>query len=152
MEIQLSDVGHIIQLSVAPVFLLTAISGALSVLSTRLGRIIDRGRRLKEMDVPAAGAEAGDIDAELKSLALRAHLIHRAITMCTMSALFVCFVIILLFLDVLFSIRMEFIIAATFMLALGCLSYGLLTFLREIGKSTSAFHFGKYRANEKIDS
>ena len=145
------DIARVIDLAVAPVFLLTAISGALSVLSTRLGRIIDRGRRLKEMQVPAASAEGGDIDVELKSLAIRARLIHRAIRMCTTSALFVCIVIISLFLDALFSIQMEFFIAATFMLALGCLSYALLTFLREIGKSTASFQFGKYRITEKID-
>ncbi len=44
------------------------------------------------------------------------------------------------------------VIAAFFMIALGCLSYGLLTFLREIGKSTMAFQFGRYRITEKIDN
>lgn len=145
------DIARVIDLAVAPVFLLTAISGTLSVLSTRLGRIIDRGRRLKEMQVPPASAEGGDIDTELKSLAIRARLIHRAIRMCTTSALFVCLVIISLFLDALFSIQMEFFIAAMFMFALGSLSFALLTFLREIGKSTAVFQFGRYKAAEKIE-
>lgn len=144
------DIARVIDLAVAPVFLLTAISGALSVLSTRLGRIIDRGRRLNEMHIEANSQESIDVDEEQRQLAIRARLVHRAIIMCTMSALFVCFVIIGLFLDVLFGIHIELPIAMLFMIALGCLSYGLLTFLRETGKSATSFRFGKHRITERI--
>jgi hypothetical protein len=46
----LTDIGRVIQLSVAPVFLITGIGGLLSVLSGRLGRTIDRSRRAKLID------------------------------------------------------------------------------------------------------
>lgn len=141
-----ADIARVIELAVAPVFLLTAISGALSVLSTRLGRIIDRGRRLNEMTAAAGCTETADVDEEQRQLAIRARLVNRAIRMCTMSALFVCFVIIGLFLDELYNINMGVVIAALFMIALGCLSYGLLTFLREINKSASIFRFGRHTA------
>ena len=42
----LSTVARVIQLSVAPVFLLTAVSTILGVLGTRLGRVVDRARGL----------------------------------------------------------------------------------------------------------
>ena len=42
------DISHVIQLSVAPVFLLTAIGTILGVLSSRLARIVDRARALNE--------------------------------------------------------------------------------------------------------
>ena len=140
------SIARVIELAVAPVFLLTAISGALSVLSTRLGRIIDRGRKLNEMTAAAGGVEPAEVDAEQRGLAVRARLVNRAIRMCTTSALFICFVIISLFLDALFSFRLQVLIATLFMIALGCLSFGLLTFLREIDKSASAFRFGKHRS------
>jgi hypothetical protein len=41
-------VTHGIQLAVAPVFLLTAVSGLISAVAGRLSRIIDRGRVLEE--------------------------------------------------------------------------------------------------------
>jgi len=44
----ISNVSHVIQLAVAPVFLLTGIGAILSVLISRLGRIVDRGRVLRE--------------------------------------------------------------------------------------------------------
>lgn len=42
-----NTVSHAIQLSVAPVFLLTGIGALLSVLTNRLGRVIDRARLLE---------------------------------------------------------------------------------------------------------
>ena len=46
MPVDLSTgvIAHAIQLSIAPVFLLTGIAGLLGVMATRLGRIIDRAR------------------------------------------------------------------------------------------------------------
>jgi hypothetical protein len=145
-----ADIARVIELAVAPVFLLTAISGALSVLSVRMGRIIDRGRRLNEVPVEEGSPAAQEVDAEQHSLAMRARLISRAITMCTMSALFVCFVIISLFLDALFGVGLELPIAVLFMIALGCLSFALLTFLREIGKSAKSFRFGRYNILKRV--
>ena len=55
-DTQLQDITHTIQLAVAPVFLLTAIATTLSVLTTRLGRIVDRARRV-EGRLHAASAE-----------------------------------------------------------------------------------------------
>ena len=48
MEIQIGDVGHIIQLAIAPVFLLTGVGTNLTVLTNRLARIIDRSRTVDE--------------------------------------------------------------------------------------------------------
>ena len=44
----LSTVSHGIQLAVAPVFVLTAVSAMIGTVAGRLGRIIDRGRVLEE--------------------------------------------------------------------------------------------------------
>ncbi len=47
------SIAHTIQLSIAPVFLLTALGTFMAVLSTRLGRIVDRARILGDR-LPAA--------------------------------------------------------------------------------------------------
>ena len=48
MNIQPGEIGHIIQLSIAPVFLLTGVGTNMLVLTNRLARIIDRTRALEE--------------------------------------------------------------------------------------------------------
>ncbi len=146
---QAADISNVIELSVAPVFLLASISGALNVLSLRLGRVIDRGRRLNDMDLQEGSEQYADIDSEQKLLARRARHIHRAIFLCTMSALFVCLVIVILFLDTLFTLALETMIAVLFMIALLCLISGLLIFLKEIELSARAFRFGRYNMMDK---
>ena len=44
MESSISDLAQVIQIVVAPVFMLTGIAGFLNVMSGRLGRIVDRAR------------------------------------------------------------------------------------------------------------
>lgn len=143
-------ISHVIQLAVAPVFLLASISGALNVLSLRMGRIIDRSRRLNELlaQDPCCDTD-GDIDTEQKSLAERARLTHRAIALCTLSALFVCLVIVFLFVDVMFTLELDWFIAVLFVVALLALILAFINFLREIGLGTHTFSFGRYNVARK---
>lgn len=143
------SISHVIQLAVAPVFLLASISGALNVLSLRMGRIIDRGRRLNEMDPGSRAYDEKEVDEEQRQLAERARLTHRAIALCTFSALFVCLVIVSLFVDAIFQLGMQWFIAGLFIVALGTLIFALVTFLREIGLGTNAFRFGRYNMGER---
>lgn len=145
--LQASDISTVIQLAVAPVFLLASIAGTLNVLAHRLSRIIDRGRVLNERNHEPGTAEHAEVDNEQRLLARRSRLINRAIALCTMSSLFVCLVIIVLFLDALYALRQEQIIAALFIVALLSLIAALLIFLREIGLSLRAFRFGPYKVN-----
>lgn len=143
------DISHVIQLAVAPVFLLASISGALNVLSMRMGRIIDRGRRLNEMLSRAEICDADEVDNEQRQLARRARLTHHAIALCTLSALFVCLVIVFLFVDALLKFGMQLLIAFLFIVALLVLIMALVTFLREIDMGTNAFRFGPYNMGDK---
>ncbi|HZA51552.1 MAG TPA: DUF2721 domain-containing protein [Myxococcaceae bacterium] len=128
----LNDVTEVIRLAVAPVFLLTAIGTILSVLSARLGRIIDRARvlsdRLQGMDARAQQAAR----AEMRVLHRRRRLINVAITFGTVSALLVCLLIAGAFIAVYFSFDASLLISALFVLSLGSLVVALLFFLREI--------------------
>ena len=49
-DMTISPIAHVIQLSVAPVFLLSGIGAILAVMTSRLGRIIDRAR-VREISV-----------------------------------------------------------------------------------------------------
>lgn len=91
-ELAITNVVHVIQVAVAPVFLLTGVGAILSVLVARLGRIVDRIRVLNARMAATAAA-----DPELLNLSSRARLIHWAISLCTLCALLVCTVIATLF-------------------------------------------------------
>lgn len=132
----ISDISNAIQLALGPVFLLTGVAGLLNVMSGRLSRIIDRGRFLTENPTAKQVISLQAIQEELETLEKRRKLTSIAITMCTFSALFVWMVIVILFLEVLFSIPFNWIIGAFFSLATLALVVGLAYFLREVHLSS----------------
>jgi small-conductance mechanosensitive channel len=138
-DTEVTAIAHVIQLSVAPVFLLSGIAGLLAVLAGRLGRIVDRARQLEERD-------SADVDGtELKMLSRRAHLCGAAITLCTGSALLVALVIMVLFLGAFLRYGMATTVAIVFVLAMFALCAGLLVFLREIFLATATLRIGGAR-------
>ena len=133
----LSTVAHVIQMAVAPVFLLTGVGAILSVLTGRLGRLVDRFRVLTETveTLPAIQAR------ELNILTVRARWVHWAITLCTASALFVAIVIGALFVGAVVDINPSRIVSILFIVAMTSLIIGLGCFLREISLSVHIFDF-----------
>lgn len=122
--------------AVAPVFLLAGISGLLNVLTSRLARIIDRSRVLHQRLENADEARAAAINEELATLTKRGHAVHRAIGFSTASALLVCVVIALLFLNAVMGWHSETLIGSLFVLTMLCLIISLTGFLREIQLAT----------------
>lgn len=122
-----------IQQAVAPVFLLTGIGSILAVLTNRLGRAIDRIRRLNEME-PGCVNDAGK--EEVRNLSKRTRWIRRAITLCTLSALCVCLSIASLFIAVQLAVDLSDVVAMLFVAAMLSLICGLGCFLREIALAT----------------
>lgn len=140
MEIQLSDVGHIIQLSVAPVFLLTGVGTNLMVLTNRLGRIVDRSRILEDRLRSADTSLHEEIQEELGMLYPRAHLINLAIALATGCALLISLVIISLFVGDAMNVDLSKLIAVFFVLAMCFLVASLLLLLREILVATQTMY------------
>ncbi|ATD59123.1 MULTISPECIES: DUF2721 domain-containing protein [Janthinobacterium] len=129
MNIQIGDIGHIIQLAIAPVFLLTGIGTMLVVLTNRLGRIIDRTRVLEDrLDI---GYNDFYMD-ELDTLYTRTHLINYSISLSTACGFFVCVIIAMLFLGDIMNLTLDKYIAAFFVLAVICLIGCFIYLLREI--------------------
>lgn len=136
----ISSVAHVIQLAVAPVFLLTGVGAILAVLINRLARVVDRFRVLeKQLGLPAETALLAE-RAEMGILARRARLIHWAISLCTVCALLVCVVIATLFVGSVIAVDLSAAIALLFIAAMFALIAGLLSFLREITLATGSIH------------
>ena len=133
----ISDIANAIQLALAPVFLLAAISAMLNVMTGRLSRIIDRGRALTENREVIASYAQEDIHNELKRLEHRRHITSNAITMFTIAALLVCLVIVTLFIEVMVGIQLNWIIGVLFILSTAGLVIGLGYFLREVYLASS---------------
>jgi hypothetical protein len=129
MNIQISDIGHIIQLAIAPVFLLTGVATKLSVLTNRLARIIDRTRVLEDRLTISPN---GDYTEEIEVLYRRSHLINYAITASTACGLLVCLVIAMLFLGDTTNLPLDQYIAGMFVFAMLALIGSFVSLLREI--------------------
>ena len=66
-----TDIPQAIQLALAPVFLLTGIAGLLNIMTGRLARIIDRGRKLVEQPLPEQLMGPEQLQRELQILEYR---------------------------------------------------------------------------------
>jgi hypothetical protein len=141
-SLQVTDISHVIQLAVAPVFLLAGISGMLSVLSIRLGRIIDRARHLDGLLSASEKQDRAAIHREHNSLRRRARLANWAITLCILCALLICTVIVVLFVGAFLSLGVTTVIAWLFVISMISLISALLIFLREIYLATSSLRIG----------
>lgn len=129
MNIQITDIGHVIQLAIAPVFLLTGVGTKLMVLTNRLARIIDRSRVLEDrLDI----GHNDDYMDELDVLYRRSHLINYAITASTSCGLLVCLVIAMLFLGDTTKLVLDKAIAAFFVFGMLALIASFIFLLREI--------------------
>ncbi|TRW17560.1 DUF2721 domain-containing protein [Glacieibacterium frigidum] len=132
LPLPVDAIAHNIQLATAPVFLLAGIGSFMNVLTTRLGRVIDRARLIE------AEIHGYDIDlaararTELRVLGRRMTAAHWAIGLCTLSALLVCVVVAALFVGDLIPLRGSVIVAALFVGAMILLIGGLLLFLIEV--------------------
>ncbi|MFA6901781.1 MAG: DUF2721 domain-containing protein [Gallionellaceae bacterium] len=144
-EISITTVAHVIQLAVAPVFLLTGVGTILNVMTSRLSRIIDRFRVLESMTPYAVQAhqdadESSAQHEEMQILAQRERVIYWAISLCTICALLICIVIATLFVGSVMGVQLTSLIAFLFIAAMFALIGGLLSLLREIYIATGSIH------------
>jgi Protein of unknown function (DUF2721) len=135
------DIARLVQSSVAPVFLLSGVATTLAVLTGRLGRIVDRARRLEERLVGHPGSVA-PLHADLKVLARRARYINVAISLCAIAALLVALVVVTLFANAYLGSDLGGLIALLFVGAMVCLSAAFVTFFLEVRIAMVALRIG----------
>ena len=143
-------VAGVIEVAVAPVFLLAGIAGLLGVLSTRLARIIDRARVI-ERRIPQSKSDEQRalLRRETKVLWRRIALINWAIRLCIAGALAVCLVIVALFVGELVAVNIGAAVAVLFVTAMVLIVAGLMFLLSEVSLSTRHMREGMEIALEE---
>lgn len=139
-------VSHGIQLAVAPVFLLTAVSGLLGVVANRLARIIDRARLLE--DRIGGTASSTEVDAaylELGQLRTRGLLANGSIGLLTLCAFLIGVTIVVLFLGETIDFQMLRISMISFLAGVVCFLLALACFMAETWIATRLLNFGRPR-------
>jgi hypothetical protein len=132
------DVTRLIQLAVAPVFLLTAVGTIIGVLSTRLGRAVDRSRTLEDRLRQLQPDGQKTVRAELGLLDRRVRLVYGAIVLAVLCALFVGLLIAVAFVDAFIEIDLSKFIGLLFIAAMLAFILSLMVFLREIFLAVSS--------------
>ena len=131
-EPHVPEIAGVIQLAVAPVFLLTAIGTVIAALNIRLGRAVDRRRDLERSLPGMPDTELASAREELAVIARRIRFVYFSILAAVVSALFVCLLIAGAFLGAFVRTDLSTTIGAMFVCAMLALIACLLLFLREI--------------------
>ena len=140
---QAADVAHLIQVALTPIFLISAIGVTLNVLTNRLARIVDRARAMEsELCRPDYQAGGRDLHAALGVLARRARYINAAITLITLSALFIALVVVMLFVNAFAHWDLAAFIAIMFILSMLAFAAALTSFLIEVRIATTTLRIG----------
>ena len=141
-------ITHGIQLAVAPVFLMTAVSGMMGAVAGRLARIIDRARTVEDR------ARASDDDeflarayTELGELRLRGRLANACIALLTCCAFLIGLTIILLFLGETTNFQSSRWAVGGFLSGVVCFLMALLCFLAETVIATRLLNFPMLRGD-----
>lgn len=139
--VPINAIAEVIQLAVAPVFLLTGIAGILSVLSHRLSRVVDRTRVVKRFIHEISTQEHLDVlRKEAQSLNKRTKIINLAIRLSVGSALTICVVIMSLFIGDFAVFNLGTLIASLFVLAMLLIIFSLLLLILEVTVNTRNMH------------
>lgn len=140
---EIETIASVIQLAVAPVFLLAGIAGLLNVLSVRLGRAVDRVRVVEtRLGKEPHSDHVTILQAEISALWSRIRLANWSIRMFVAGALVVCLVILSLFFSEFSQINMSAAIVVFFLGAMLLLIMGLILFLIEVSISTKSIGHG----------
>jgi CBS domain containing-hemolysin-like protein len=135
------DIPHLVQSSLAPVFLLSGVAATLGVLTNRLSRIVDRARVL-EQQLEGHPGQASHLHADLQVLSRRANFINVAISLGTIAALLVALVVVTLFANAFFGSELGVVIALLFVGSMVCLSAAFIAFFIEVRIAVAALRIG----------
>lgn len=136
------DISQVIQLAVAPVFLLAGIGAFINAFAGRLGRIFDRSRALEAVFSGSDDAQKAAMRIEWMILKRRARLAYLGIALDIFAALLVCLLIAIAFAEHFFGLQIKGLIAGLFIAAMLVLIGGLLAFLREVFVAVRSLSIG----------
>ena len=126
-----TTVAEIIQLAVAPVFLLAGIGAFLNVCTGRLSRIVDRARQIEPLLLGSRGGEHDRWLREIRVLDRRMALVSHAIFLSVLAAVLICAVVVLLFAAGLTKAHFGTAIALLFIASMVAIGVAFAVFLVE---------------------
>ena len=136
-------IAQTIQLALAPVFMLVAIGNIMNILSTRLGRVVDRSRHLQARHRDTEGREHDIVVIEIRLVDRRIALIGRALLLLVTAAVIIGLTVGLLFVEEIAGFSLQRIAAATFFAAVALMMVALLLYLHETRIATAALRIPK---------
>jgi hypothetical protein len=145
----IEQIAEVVRTAVAPVFLLSGVGVTLSMLTSRLARVVDRARALERTESDTHAGDMHELHNSLLTLAQRARLLGRAITLCTFCALLVSTVVVALFVGAFVNFHLSLVVSVLFIVAMVSFIAGLLLFLREVFVATRALRIG-LRASRRV--
>ncbi|MCY7398635.1 MAG: DUF2721 domain-containing protein [Sphingomonas bacterium] len=150
---ELTHLAQIIQLAVAPVFLLAGIGAFLNVCAGRLARIIDRARALEPRILASRGAEHDRLIGEVRLLDRRIRVVNTAIFTTVLAALIISAVVVLLFVAFLTGYPIGTAVALLFIAAMVFTALSFAIFLYETRLGTRSVrvrsHILEHEAEEE---
>jgi Protein of unknown function (DUF2721) len=131
-DAQVFEIYKVIQIVLTPVFLLTAVSGLINVLITRLARATDRRRVLEESLPEYLDARRDEALRELRLLNERVTFTLWSVALAVLAGLFVCLDIGIAFAGAYLTVDLSRPVAILFVCAVLAITGCLVLFLREI--------------------
>ncbi|GAA0858915.1 DUF2721 domain-containing protein [Aliiglaciecola litoralis] len=143
MEVLIGESAvELIQLALAPVFLIVGIGQMVNVATGRLARVIDRARSFEEGECSEVYQASAKATLEIKSLRRRMRFANWAVTFLIGAAVTVCIDVILLLVNGLIMPNLNIAIITTFILGLLLTTGGLIAFFLEVSVATATLRIG----------
>lgn len=124
-------IAQTIQLALAPVFVLVAIGNIMNILTTRLGRVVDRSRHLQALYPKTTGSAHDMVVIELRHVDARIKLIGRALLLLVLSGLAIGLTVGALFLGEMAHVEFQLAVGTLFFIAILMLMIALVQLLLE---------------------
>ncbi|WP_027542823.1 DUF2721 domain-containing protein [Bradyrhizobium sp. WSM2254] len=125
----IDQLSRIIANVAAPAFLLGAVAAFISVLISRINRVVDRAQFIH--GIPDNGSSKSFLKSDLPRLRRRAAFLNRALFFAILSAILTALIIIVAFISALFQVAHEYGVAILFMAALLTFCASLIDLARE---------------------
>jgi Protein of unknown function (DUF2721) len=124
-----TQLSQVIAQVTAPSFLLGAVAAFISVLISRMNRIIDRSQALNA--ISDDDASRAHLKTDIPRLRRRATLLNKAILFSTISAIVTSLLVIVAFVSAFYNVQHEYGVALLFVISLGFFTISLVDLARE---------------------
>lgn len=133
-DMNMGSLIPVIQAAISPAILMSGIGLLIQSMSVRMGRIIDRTRKMMEL------RKAGDfsVEPQIRIIWKRARLLRAAITLGAAGALATATNIILIFLSAVFEVNLAVAVLVLFILGMGAVIVALVIYMLEVNQSLKA--------------